>query len=235
MHIKQKIKTFSMFIGLVLVLTGCETLPTEGQPCTDVGSCAEGNSCVEEVCVSIESQERGSEGGPCYANATCNSGYTCDSDECVVDPSVGTEGYDCYPNQTCDDGLNCVASSCQAPANRDGPCEVQNDCADDSLLCVEHGAETLCRLRCDPNETGDICGPKSACFSLSIEEDGVCLPAGREDDPCPCDDGYYCKVTETDTELLSSCYTMCILPGGEQCDEDQECVYVENSEVAICQ
>jgi hypothetical protein len=235
MQRQPKMMTLCLFIGFGLIFTGCDTLPTEGQPCSEDGSCAEGNSCVEQVCVSIESQERGAEGGPCYANATCNSGYTCESEECVVDPSVGTEGYACYPNETCDDGLNCVASLCQAPANRDGACEVQTDCADDSLLCVEHGAETLCRLRCDPADTDDICGPKSTCFSLSIEDEGVCLPAGREDDPCPCADGYYCQVTEIEMDILSSCRTLCTLPGGEQCAADQECVLVENSGVAICQ
>lgn len=226
----------NLLLIVVLSLCGaCETLPTEGQACSADGACAEGHSCVSDVCVSTESQERGTEGGACYANETCNAGYECQSDVCVTDPAIGSEGNACFPNDTCNDGLNCVSNLCQAPANRDGACVTQDDCADESLLCVEHGAETLCRLQCDPAATSDVCGSKSTCFELSGQEGGVCLPAGRAGDACPCDEGYYCTVEDDDGALASVCRTLCSLPGGDECDADEECVAVDDSELAICQ
>ena len=225
-----------LLIGIFIPLIGaCETLPTEGQACTAEGACAEGHSCVDEVCVSNESQERGTEGGACYSNQTCNAGYQCQDEICVIDPAIGTEGHACFPNSTCNDGFNCVSNLCQAPANRDGACLTQDDCADESLLCVEHGAETLCRLQCNPADTADVCGSKSTCFELVGQEGGVCLPAGRDGDPCPCDEGFYCTVEDDDGALASTCRTICSLPDGDECEAGQDCVAIADSEVAVCQ
>ncbi len=87
----------------------CTALPTDGQPCTDIGECAEDHVCDQSMgfpgtCMSLPGQ-----GDPC-PDDTCRQGLFCDS---MTDPAAPVcaqppqNGQPCYGGFLCDVGLTC--------------------------------------------------------------------------------------------------------------------------------
>lgn len=135
--------------------------------------------------------------------------------------------------------------------SRDEPC-ANGRCESSALVCVAEpqpggGNLNICRERCDLQATDDPCGLGSTCARL-LDGDGACLPAGRLDEDCPCDQGFEC-VALTDTgsgQQVSLCKVACVVElddGGvldagpdavEDCPGQQSCRQLKNGNVGVC-
>lgn len=202
--------------------TGGETpTPTcpagdENCPCNDDGSCRDGLTCTQNVCIPETVCSEGDEGCPCYVNNTCNDKdgvpMECVDGTCVATSGGGQLGDACDTDNPCGkhtDGtqLECTSGTCQLP------------CDAGTLNC--------------PCDTGDVCGEHEGAQLECL--DGLCrLPgcvAGTLD--CPCGTGGVCGEHEgTQLECQGS---TCVLPtcpegtegcpcgAGESCDPGLAC------------
>jgi hypothetical protein len=125
----------------------------------------------------------------------------------------------------------------------DQPCD-QGTCDTDDLVCIDDGSNLICRVRCDPQNSGDPCGQARTCVGLQSDQtQGACVPAGVLDESCPCDEGFHCTVVNgtdggADVEV---CKTACdpaasgVDGGASQCPAPLSCqAFVANPENGVC-
>lgn len=113
---------------------------------------------------------------------------------------------------------------------RDQEC-LRGRCDSTNLVCVSEnqaggGTVDNCRLRCDQQDNTDPCGDGSSCGNLT-DGTGACLPAGKKNEDCPCDEGFTCVILDTgDAGQTTTCKTACQVDAdaGQQCAADEECV-----------
>lgn len=112
---------------------------------------------------------------------------------------------------------------------RDQSC-LRGRCDSSDLVCVstsqgDAGVVDFCRLRCTLGDNSDPCGDASSCGRLT-DNSGACLPAGKKDEPCPCDEGFTCVILDTDAGQTTICKSSCDtdIDAGPDAGIDSQCV-----------
>lgn len=82
-RLRRAIFAFAIASAAMAIACDGDLNGTEDQPCYGNGTCNDGLSCVDDLCVSLA----GDEGEACYNNGTCNAGLVCESDVCVANGS----------------------------------------------------------------------------------------------------------------------------------------------------
>lgn len=216
---------------LITALAGCEekdevALGSAGESCTRRADCAEGLSCIGEVCVAgsgdggVPAAPAG-EGGECIARSDCRSGLVCNMNRCEqaplgVDPDnrYGGRGESCQAKNDCEGDLACVSNSCRevtlSLAHTDKAC-YRVECAETVDCCAGFVPNPNCEQYRDNCMTDPIfCNTyRSLCECNQECVDEVCVAAAQG-----CETNEECGSTQTPFCVNNRC---------SQCGEDVDC------------
>ncbi len=111
-----------------------------------------------------------------------------------------------------------------------------NSCANANLLCVPQNnngqTENICRARCDVDDNTDPCGLRFTCVRVG-ENLGACLPAGQNNEDCPCDEGFACaRINDSNGNPTDVCKTSCNPSqpvGSTGCTDNTRCIAFQGS------
>lgn len=180
-----------------VVLTGVAVLAMSLAACgdDDKGSgsddvrcdpeCADGESCVEGVCVAE---------AECATDDECGDGELCVEGECVADTSCETDD-DCAEGEVCEEGACVEPTGCESDDDcgdgqycdgdvcTDYECVQDSDCggcgADEDPICVDNAC--ACEEPCPQG-----CGDGTACCAANDE----CIALEATCEPATCDVGF---------------------------------------------
>ena len=150
--------------------------------CTQSDQCLAQEQCVQNVCVSAESNN-----AVCVANSDRGQGERCQHGSCVADNSECRFDSDCGRHEACDNGM-CVAneSGCQRNADcergeacRSGACVREQNSNDDCASNSDCADGQACRSgRCVTQQTagGNACETHDQCAAgqACLQPQGVC-------------------------------------------------------------
>lgn len=207
-------------------------LAGEGEACSDVDVCDDGNPCTTDVC------DVGGTGVCIMTNNTdpCNV----DNDVCTAGVCDGAGACDETSPLVCDDGNPCTDDACTDPVTG---CEYTNDnnnvCTDDGDVCTQaHNCIAgVCvgsnaKVCDDGNDcTDDSCDPVLDCVFVADDSNSCDDGAGCTDNACS---GGTCVATDTcDTDPDDCQVETCDVAGdtcvssdaanNSPCDDDDLC------------
>jgi hypothetical protein len=197
-----------------------------GESCTRRADCAEGLSCIAEVC-SAASADAGmstppaAEGGDCLARSDCRAGLVCNEGRCEqaplgVDPDnrYGGRGESCQAKNDCEGELACVGNACRevtlSLARTEKDC-YRVECAETDECCAAFVPNENCEAYRENCETDPIfCNTYRSLCECNLEcVDQVCLAAAQG-----CETHEECGSTQT---------PFCVSGRCSQCGDDVDC------------
>lgn len=213
-----------------LCLAACKddepALGSAGESCTRRADCADGLSCIGEVCVAATPGDAGvappaGEGGACNSRSDCRSGLVCTENRCEqaplgVDPDnrYGGRGESCQAKNDCEGELACVGNTCRevtlSLSHTDKACN-RVECAETADCCAGFVPNVNCEMYRENCETDPIfCNTyRSLCECNQDCVDEVCIAAAQG-----CETSAECGSTQT---------PFCVNARCSQCGEDLDC------------
>ncbi len=180
----------------------CATPPAD---CDDVGDCADGNECTEDVCFLGECQHIGMTGADCGGGqiVPCVGGV-CDGATCVA--QALPDGTVCdLDDDACTGPNRCLGGQCSAGEDvRCGPASEQcqvNVCEPDTGACEPEGLDGW-----------EFCSDGDPCTSFDRCEGGQCIGSegGEACAPVCCNyNGYYYQASAPDCGFIVADESLC--------------------------
>ncbi len=190
----------------------------------DLDAMAEGNVCLQYVCIKGEAVETFIS-GQCTDDNECTTGDHCALGQCISDGLVECPDFECLADEHCDpDQGGCVGEELNG-----GPCALDNACvteaACDAGECVIHNQVDCDDLNpctqdsCDPESTD----PNNKCLHEQFADGSPCASNGTcEEGVCECLGGS-CDLTPPTQP------TIAILPEEPVAGDELTCSIVEES------
>jgi len=190
-------------------------------PCDESGGCADGLSCIDNLCLS-----------PCEFSSECGGGRICANGKCVVGCDESTacpDGYTCSEKGTCiidtvsgcsdavpcTGGLKCVDGACV------GTCESHDDCALEEICNASTGTCIP-----DPQPSKPCEHDPSVCSAQQVCSGGYCRYA--------CDAGTSCKLIDARIPVCKDGICMSEAEANPQCTKKEECLPSQDCVSNVC-
>ncbi len=230
---KQRLSILKYLVGLIILSAGCSDPAPLNRECTP--TCGSGEICLEGVCRSL-----------CSANRGCDPGLSCQSGVCTDEPCTVNE--DCDDSNDCTDNA-CVDSLCRFLA-KEGSCDDNDACTTDdvcsegectgaAVVCNDDNACTVgtcnsstgdCAYTDAPDDT--ICrASKGACDAVETCNAGTCpedsvqpvsFVCRAENGICDVEDTCDGKSIECPSDEFASATKLCRPVDGD-CDQEETC------------